>query len=132
VGVEDAEAQIREEAYRLWEAEGWPEGRAHLHWVAAKEIVAVRATYASTLRRFEGTRGERAEPVIPFQNQVTTPTLTNRGEGQAGATKIAVNGDSVEMLPSGSDPRLEGPDRRSALRRGIDAAVDRINRKRSR
>ena len=86
--INDADARVREEAYRLWEAEGWPEGRADLHWAAAKEIVALRDSYA-TLKRLEDTTGETAEPSIAFENQGEMPTLTDQGEGQPGPSRAA-------------------------------------------
>lgn len=35
----DRDTLIRERAYRLWEAEGRPDGRADQHWEAARRIV---------------------------------------------------------------------------------------------
>jgi hypothetical protein len=86
----DLESRIREEAYRLWEAEGWPDGRADLHWAAAKEIVALKESYAGTLRRLEDTTRDPAEPTVAFENQGEMPTLTDQGEGQAGPRRTAV------------------------------------------
>lgn len=132
MSAEDGEALIRQEAYRLWEAEGWPEGRADLHWVAAKEIIAVRESYASTLRRLEDTTRDTAEPAIAFENQGEMPTLTDQGEGESGPNWIAAK-DAAEILPLTTHPigHLEELGDLSAVHRGINAAVDRINRKRS-
>lgn len=33
------EDQIRERAYRLWEEEGRPEGKAELHWAKARALI---------------------------------------------------------------------------------------------
>jgi hypothetical protein len=38
---DDIERRIRETAYRLWEEEGFPEGKADAHWELAK-IAVVR------------------------------------------------------------------------------------------
>src|SRR4051794_5880372 len=125
----DIDARIREEAYRLWEAEGWPEGRADLHWTAAKEIVAVRDSYAGTLKRLEDTIREPAEPALAFENQGELPTLTDQGEGQLGPSRTAA-AETADIIPlSSAETKDEGG--RSALRRGIDTAVERVKRKRS-
>jgi hypothetical protein len=34
---------IREKAYQIWEAEGYPEGRAETHWEMAKRAVETAA-----------------------------------------------------------------------------------------
>ena len=120
MSVNDTDAQIREEAYRLWEAEGWPVGRADLHWAAAKEIVAIKDSYASTLRRLEDTISDTVEPAIAFENQGEMPTLTDQGEGMAGPSRTAAE-DSADILPL---TRREEPNGLSAAGRGIDAAVD--------
>ena len=36
------EDRIREEAYRLWQAEGWPAGQAESHWLQAERKIAER------------------------------------------------------------------------------------------
>ena len=48
------------------------------------------------------------------------PTLTDQGEGIAGPSRTAAE-DSADILPLTSS--REEPNDRSALRRGIDAAV---------
>ena len=132
MAAEDMEVRIREEAYRLWEAEGWPEGRADLHWAAAKEIIAVKESYASTLQKLKETTRDTAEPSIAFENQGEMSTLTDQGEGQSGPNWTAAK-DAAEILPITGRPtgQREELGDRGAVRRGIDAAVDRINRKRS-
>jgi hypothetical protein len=39
--MEKREERIRNRAYRLWEQEGRPDGRAEAHWEAAAELVAI-------------------------------------------------------------------------------------------
>ena len=38
--MNDRNLRIRERAYRLWEAEGRPEGRAGAHWDMAEQLIA--------------------------------------------------------------------------------------------
>ena len=124
----DVEASIREEAYRLWEAEGWPDGRADLHWAAAKEIVALKDNFAGTLRRLDDTTRDPAEPTLAFENQGETPTLTDQGDGEAGPGRAAA-AESVDILALGSH-EIDTRETRNALRRGINSAVERLKRKR--
>jgi hypothetical protein len=42
----DYDQRVRENAYYLWEAEGRPDGRAHIHWQMA-EIATVLLRYLS-------------------------------------------------------------------------------------
>ncbi|MFT0858740.1 DUF2934 domain-containing protein [Ancylobacter sp. G4_0304] len=44
---------IRERAYRIWEQEGRPEGRAEHHWFQAKEIVAIEDIRPQAFRSAE-------------------------------------------------------------------------------
>ena len=39
--MNERERQIRERAYYLWEEEGRPQGRAHIHWVMAEIATAI-------------------------------------------------------------------------------------------
>ena len=39
----DQEQRIRARAYRIWEEEGRPEGRAEVHWDMAPELIACHA-----------------------------------------------------------------------------------------
>jgi hypothetical protein len=41
----DHEQRIRTRAYRIWEEEGRPEGRAEVHWDMARELVAVEDNF---------------------------------------------------------------------------------------
>jgi hypothetical protein len=38
-GNADQEQRIRERAYRLWEADGSPEGKAEHYWYQAQELI---------------------------------------------------------------------------------------------
>ncbi len=56
--MNDREAQVRERAYFLWEAEGRPDGRAHIHWQMA-EIATALLSYISSAQT-EQPRGTSA------------------------------------------------------------------------
>ena len=45
--MSDREDELRERAYYIWEAEGRPEGRAHVHWQMAEIAAAVLRYMAS-------------------------------------------------------------------------------------
>ena len=44
------EQLIREKAYQIWEAEGYPEGRADVHWRQAETVLAGMTAPAKTKR----------------------------------------------------------------------------------
>jgi hypothetical protein len=64
--------RIRERAYRLWQEEGCPEGRADAHWGLAKEIIAIEDTQHTTLRPAEP---PKPEPIAAVENLGELPTL---------------------------------------------------------
>ena len=80
------EEKVRERAYRLWQEEGCPEGRADVHWDQARELVAIEENYRSTLKpnpteQFENSpTGEPVEPIEAVRNLGEFPTLTDQGE----------------------------------------------------
>src|ERR1700733_515445 len=55
LGIDEAalDRRIRERAYRLWQEQGCPEGRADAHWELAKEIIAIEDAQHTTLRPVE-------------------------------------------------------------------------------
>ncbi|MCJ8142248.1 DUF2934 domain-containing protein [Ancylobacter sp. A5.8] len=73
------ETAIRERAYRLWEQEGRPEGRAESHWSQAKEMIAIEEGLPETLKPVKA-RGEPVEPIEALTNAGEFPTLTDEGE----------------------------------------------------
>ena len=61
-----SEARIREHAYRIWEEEGRPEGRAVSHWEKARELAAIEDNRpAANKPRQAGARTKRSHPVEP-------------------------------------------------------------------
>jgi hypothetical protein len=82
----EREDRIRERAYRLWQEEGRPEGRAEAHWDKASELVAIEENYKSTLKpnpteQYENSpTGEPVEPLEAVRNLGEFPTLTDQGE----------------------------------------------------
>lgn len=79
IDTEKTEKKVRELAYRLWEDEGRPEGRAALHWQRALEVVfatpAVEAVGA---------------PVVPVAAKATVPAEPT--PTPAAAKKVAAKG----------------------------------------
>ncbi|MCQ8781467.1 DUF2934 domain-containing protein [Mangrovibrevibacter kandeliae] len=80
----DDEARIRQKAYELWEAEGRPEGRQEEHWAEAKEIVALRDSFDTTLRPLDQTIDEPDEPEFIAEEQGDMPGLDDNGDGAKG------------------------------------------------
>jgi hypothetical protein len=81
--MEKLEDRIRQRAYRIWQEEGCPEGRADAHWDMASELVAIEDNYASALKPIAtemGPSGEPIEPIVSLENAGEFPTLTDQGE----------------------------------------------------
>jgi hypothetical protein len=73
----EVEQRIREAAYRMWEAEGRPEGRATAHWDLARVLIGLEDSKPSMMHPVEP---ERPEPIEAVENQGEFPTLTDQGE----------------------------------------------------
>ncbi|MBS7539579.1 DUF2934 domain-containing protein [Ancylobacter lacus] len=77
--MDDREQRIREKAYHLWVAEGYPHGRHERHWELASELVAIEDSQRDTLLPI-GEAGEPVEPVEALENAGEFPTTTDQGE----------------------------------------------------
>ena len=75
----EIEQRIRLRAYRIWEDEGRPEGKAEAHWDLAKIAVSLEDAQCEMLKPIEA---ERPEPIEALMNQGEFPTLTDQGETQ--------------------------------------------------
>jgi hypothetical protein len=84
--MDDFEQRVRRRAYRLWQEEGCPDGRADVHWDKARELVAIEDNQKQTLKRVSpetaGPAGEPVEPLEAVENAGEFPTLTDQGEEQ--------------------------------------------------
>lgn len=83
--MDDFEERVRNRAYRLWQEEGCPEGRAEAHWELARELVAIEdnqklATKPHPQNQALGPSGEPIEPIEAVENTGEFPTLTDQGE----------------------------------------------------
>jgi hypothetical protein len=107
----DDEDRIREEAYRLWLAEGRPMGRAERHWAEAKEIVATRDSSESTLRPLDETTREPIEDTGTLANQGDIPTLDDQETQTPPSWKAAKEIADAEPL---SVERKGAPPKRAA------------------
>lgn len=76
----DDDDRIRDEAHRLWEAEGRPDGRADRHWAEAREIVALKDSMGSTLKPLKETLDEPEEPALAAANLGDLPGMTDQGD----------------------------------------------------
>ncbi|TMJ25134.1 MAG: DUF2934 domain-containing protein [Alphaproteobacteria bacterium] len=84
--MEDFEERVRARAYRLWQEEGCPQGRADAHWELARELVAIEdnqrlATKPLPRADALGPSGEPIEPIQAVENAGEFPTTTDQGEG---------------------------------------------------
>jgi hypothetical protein len=48
--MDDFEKRVRDRAYKLWQQEGRPEGRAKVHWEKARGLVAIEENIDLTLK----------------------------------------------------------------------------------
>jgi hypothetical protein len=68
------EDQIRERAYRLWEEEGRPEGRAEIHWTKARALIeGERSQSAAAEEAEEGGARDRPEESLDEQLKESFP-----------------------------------------------------------
>ncbi len=107
--MDDFEERVRIRAFRLWQEEGCPEGRADVHWDLARELVAIEENIDLTLRPIPdpgsiGPYGEPVEPLEAVENTGEFPTLTDQGEEQT-----FPNPDTARSAGAGSagDPDYE-------------------------
>ena len=85
--MDDFEKRVRDRAFKLWQEEGCPEGRAEVHWGKARELVAIEDNHDLALKPIIplnklGPYGEPVEPLAPALNQGEAPTLVDQGEEQ--------------------------------------------------
>ena len=85
--MDDLEKRVRDRAYKLWQEEGCPVGRADIHWEMACELVAIEDNLDLTLKPIPrpgelGPYGEPVEPLQPALNTGEAPTLVDQGEEQ--------------------------------------------------
>jgi hypothetical protein len=113
VNSAENEHRIREEAYRLWEAEGRPAGREEFHWASAKEILALRESHDATLIPLTASTTEVVEPVAAFENQGEMPSLTDQGEAQPGPSWEAAQ-ETADAAPLSTEKRPATRRNRSA------------------
>ena len=84
----EREERIRQRAYRMWEAEGCPEGRADAHWDKAAELVAIEDNFKFATEPVPsasefGPTGEPIEPLKAVENLGEFPTaMTDQGDEQ--------------------------------------------------
>jgi len=79
------EQRIRDRAYQIWLDEGWPEGRADIHWDMASELIAIQDNHRLALKPIVDTQrsastGEPVEPLIAVENAGEFPTVKDQGE----------------------------------------------------
>ena|SRR5690348_16807893 len=68
------EDQIRERAYRLWEEEGRPEGRAEIHWAKARALIEGDKSQAAAAEEAEDPRsGDPADERLDEQLKESFP-----------------------------------------------------------
>ena len=85
---QERDGRIRQRAYRMWQDEGCPEGRADAHWDNAAELVAIEDNYQYATERVPspsefGPTGEPVEPIQAVANLGEFPTaMTDQGDEQ--------------------------------------------------
>jgi hypothetical protein len=61
------EERIRQRAYRIWEDEGRPDGRADAHWDMASELLAIEDNHAFALKPIRQNLAPNGEPIEPIE-----------------------------------------------------------------
>lgn len=109
MSISDDEQRIREKAHEIWESEGRPHGRHHLHWDMAREIIALKDAGGPPTRPVRETVRENVEPEVMHENQGEFPTLTDQGGNPAGPTLDAASEVADDRPLSTEDPELTKP-----------------------
>jgi len=63
----DREDELRERAYYIWEAEGRPEGRAHVHWQMAEIATTVLKHMESATALLRASLSDNAHNCPPLR-----------------------------------------------------------------
>ena len=102
----DQEQRIRARAYRIWEEEGRPEGRAEVHWDMARELIAIEDNFQDTLKPAPpmGADDRAGEPVEEAVANVTgeLPTMTDQDEQQYPPSREAAKQGAAKKGMRGS------------------------------
>jgi hypothetical protein len=115
--MDDLEERIRQRAYKLWEEEGCPEGRADAHWDKAAELVAIEdnqkhATKPVTKTVPDTPTREPVEPIESVGNAGEFPTLTDQGEQELPKRKTAAK-NTTRAAPKSTAPAPKKPPSRA-------------------
>ena len=102
----DQEQRIRARAFRIWEEEGRPEGRAEVHWDMARELIAIEDNFRDTLKPAPpmGADDRAGEPVEEAVANVTgeLPTMTDQDERQYPPSREAAKKGTAKKGTRGS------------------------------
>ncbi|GGD92735.1 hypothetical protein GCM10011390_09320 [Aureimonas endophytica] len=112
--MNEDEERVRQEAHKLWEQEGRPEGRSERHWAEAREIVALRDSMQVTLTPVAETLDDPVEPAFAAQNQGDIPGITDRGD-EVPAPDLAAAREVADEHPLVTD-RQEGAGKKGAAK----------------
>jgi hypothetical protein len=98
--MDNYEKRVRERAYKLWQEEGCPQGRADIHWEKACELVAIEDNFDTTLKPIPrpdqlGPYGEPVESLEAARNTGETPTLVDQGEEETIPHRRRASGSSA-------------------------------------
>ena len=100
------EQRIRARAYRIWEEEGRPEGRAEVHWDMARELIAIEDNFQDTLKPAPpmGADDRAGEPVEEAVANVTgeLPTMTDQDEQRYPPSREAAKKGTAKKGTRGS------------------------------
>jgi len=119
---------VKERAYRIWEAEGRPEGRAEVHWDMASELVAIEESQKDTLKPHPGETyansptGDPVEPMEVAHNQGEFPTLVDQGEETAFPDRDAI-ADADRPPLAAPSPAQRGKGARQGAGQGAGKAA---------
>ena len=93
--MSDRERRVKDEAYRIWDAAGRPEGRDDEHWFEAEKRIA-------------SDEGEPA-PAKAKKTKIVTPVVKNAGNAGVVAPVVVVEPKPAKE-PKAKEPRLKKGD----------------------
>ena len=108
----EREQRIRERAYAIWQSEGQPEGREHLHWDQASRDVDAADSVGSAPGAPRQKAAKKADPAAkPATKRTPKPKAAseNKPTGtKAGAKKSGTKAQASDAAPAKGAPRKTG------------------------
>jgi Protein of unknown function (DUF2934) len=131
--MDDIEQRIRQRAYRIWEEEGRPEGRAAEHWERARFLVGIEARPDAGKQPNPIVEGREkgyttpppptpVEPIEALENPGEFPDrFADQGEKSAGPMRRQ-RAPAAEAVPESDQPAVKAAGRKGTGSSSLTAA----------